>query len=75
MAFRLAYLHFTLAHSKSQGQDHPHIDCDYLANSKQLILLLPSNMKSHISFLLAYLDLTNACSKGQGHAHFDCEYL
>ena len=34
VAFRLAYLYFTLAYSKTQGQDHPHIDCDYLANRK-----------------------------------------
>ena len=30
-AFRLAYLHLTLAHSKGQGKGHAQFDCEYLA--------------------------------------------
>ena len=30
--FRLEYLHLTLAHSKGQGQGHPHLSCEYLVN-------------------------------------------
>ena len=32
MAFRLAELHLTLAHSngQGQGQGHPHLDCEFL---------------------------------------------
>ena len=32
VAFRLAFLHLTLAHSKCQGKGHAHFDCQYLAN-------------------------------------------
>ena len=32
VTFRLAYLHFTVAHYKSQGQGHAHFECDNLAN-------------------------------------------
>ena len=32
MAFRLAYLHLTLAHFKDQRQDHAHFDWEYLKN-------------------------------------------
>ena len=32
VAFRLAYLHLTLAHSKCEGQGHAHFHCEYLAN-------------------------------------------
>ena len=40
-------------------------------------LLLPSNLKSHKGFRLAYLDLTIAHSKCkvQGHSNYDCESL
>ena len=44
---------------------------------KRQALLLPTNIKSHTAFPLAYLYLTLTHSKGQGqgHAHFDREYL
>ena len=30
VAFLLARLHLVLAHSKGQGQDHAHLECEYL---------------------------------------------
>ena len=44
---------------------------------KDKVLLLPINMKSHVGYRLAYLDLTLIHCKGQGqdHGHFDCEYI
>ena len=32
MSFRMANLHFTLAHFKSEVQDQAHIDNEYLGN-------------------------------------------
>ena len=34
MAFRLAYLHLTLAYYRGQGQHHAHFDCEYLASGQ-----------------------------------------
>ena len=62
MAFRLAYLHLTLAHSKAQGKGHVHFNND---NKKiGLTLLLSSNMKLHMGFRLPFLDLTLFHFKG-----------
>ena len=33
IAFRLAYLHLTLANSIGQGQGHAHFDCEYFVNN------------------------------------------
>ena len=32
VAFRFAYLHWTLVLSKGQGQGYAHFDCEYLGN-------------------------------------------
>ena len=37
IAFRLAYAHLTFAHSKTQGQDHAHFDCEYLVNGYKYV--------------------------------------
>ena len=56
MAFRLAYLHLILIHSKAQCDRHFY--CEYLANGYiNQTLPLPSNMKLHISMLRFYLGL------------------
>ena len=80
MGFKLARLHFTLAHPKDQAGGHAHFECEYLTNCKRegwLTLILPSNVISRVDNLLAYLELTLVHSKGhgQGHARFNLEYL
>ena len=35
MAFRLSYIHLTLANSKDQGQGRGDFNCEYLANGKR----------------------------------------
>ena len=52
--FWWAYLHLTLAHSKSHGQGHADCHCEYLANGKK-------NM--------ANIGLTLAHSKGPGQGY------
>ena len=32
VAFQVAYLHLTFAHSIGQGHGHAHFDCEYLTN-------------------------------------------
>ena len=79
ISFRLTYLHLTLAHSKAQGQGHPHFDCEYLYQWWQIwqTLLLSSNSMSCLGFRFAYLHFTLDHSKGQGEgrAHFYCKHL
>ena len=65
MNFLLAYLDLSLAHSKGQGAGHAHFHCEFIGNCD---ILLPSNMRSNMSFQSAYLDLTSADSNGKlGH--------
>ena len=35
MAFRLTYLHLTLAHSKGQGKSHTQFTCEYVADANE----------------------------------------
>ena len=70
--FRLAYLHFIMAHSKGQG----HANCDWISCKLWWIgetLLLPIHRKAPIEFRFLYLHLTLSHSKGQGQLQFDCE--
>ena len=80
MAFRLAYLHLTLGHSKGQGQGYTYFD--WISHKRWQIwqsLQLSTHRKSHVAFQLLYLHLILAHSEfqgqGQGQGHFDCEYL
>ena len=71
MAFQLAYLRLTLAHSKRQGQGHALL----IVNISQTVtdranINIATSRKSHIAFPMAYSYLTLTHSKGhvQGHA-------
>ena len=77
MNSRLAYLHLTLANSKSKGQGHAHFDFQCLVSGDRLGKneLMPTNRTSHTPFPSAYLYFTLVSLKGQGHVHFDCQYL
>ena len=63
MAFRLAYLHLTLIHSKRRCQGHAHFFMHIFANISQMMadradITIAPNITSHVGFRLAYLDLT-----------------
>ena len=50
---------------------------DYIKKHWQIgkKLLLPTRMKLHVTFRMAYLHLTLPHSKGQDQVHFNCEYV
>ena len=74
--FRFAYLHLTLARSKSDDRFHENFDCEYLGDgAKSDNITTAVKRKSRIGFRLAYLHLTLAHSKIKVHLHFYREYL
>ena len=64
MAFRLAYLHLTLVHSKGQGQAHFDFNISQMVTDRTNITIA-SIIMSLVGFQLAYLELTLTYSKGQ----------
>ena len=75
VSVRLAYLYFTLAHSKGQGQGQGPLIISRKRYQIGNTLLLTSIRKLHKAFQFYILKLTNSNGQNQGHAHFDCEFL
>ena len=66
VAFLLAYLQLTVAHSKGQGQGHAHFACEYLANDdRQGKYYYCPKYYVASRFRLAYFELTLTYSEGQ----------
>ena len=61
MGFLLAYLYFTLPHSKGQGQGHAYFDNEYLENGNRqdeiITLIKYEVMNRHISISIFPFDL------------------
>ena len=72
IGYRLAYLHLTLTYSKGQGQDHAHLDSEFLWKGERYYKITIA--ASYImGFRMAYTHLTLVHFKGQdqGHTYFD----
>ena len=62
MAFRLAYSHLTLTHSKGQGQRHAHSTVNISQKMTDMAnVTIAPNIMLHVGFRLAYLELTSTC--------------